>query len=77
VFTDPHLIARRYFWDSLHPKAGTVRQLGSPMRFSRTQVRRDTAGPLLGEDTAGLLAELGYGTAEVGSLVEQRVVKAS
>jgi crotonobetainyl-CoA:carnitine CoA-transferase CaiB-like acyl-CoA transferase len=77
VFTDPHLIARRYFWDSLHPKAGTVRQLGSPMRFSRTQVRRDTAGPLLGEDTAGLLAELGYRTAEVGSLIEQRVVKVS
>jgi crotonobetainyl-CoA:carnitine CoA-transferase CaiB-like acyl-CoA transferase len=77
VFTDPHLIARRFFWDSRHPKAGMVRQLGSPMRFSRTQVRRDTAGPLLGEDTAGLLAELGYGTAEIGSLVEQRVVKAS
>jgi formyl-CoA transferase len=63
VFTDPHLLARNYFWDAPHPKVGPVRQLGSPMRFSRTPVRRDTAGPLLGEDNAGLLAELGFGEA--------------
>ncbi len=61
VFTDPHLLARNYFWDAPHPKAGPVRQLGSPMRFSRTPVRRDTAGPLLGQDTADLLGELGFG----------------
>lgn len=64
VFTDPHLLSRQYFWDAPHPKAGPVRQLGSPMRFSRTPVRRDTAGPLLGEDTAGVLAELGFGEAQ-------------
>jgi formyl-CoA transferase len=77
VFTDPHLLARRYFWDAPHANAGPVRQLGSPMRFSRTPVRRDTAGPLLGEDTAALLAELGYEPGEVGTLVKKRVVKAS
>jgi len=60
VFTDPHLLARNYFWDAPHRKAGPVRQLGSPMRFSRTPVRRDTAGPMLGEDSADVLAELGY-----------------
>jgi len=60
VFTDPHLLAREYFWDAPHKKVGLVRQLGSPMRFSRTPVRRDTAGPVLGEDSADLLAELGY-----------------
>ena len=60
VFTDPHLLAREYFWDAPHKKVGLVRQLGSPMRFSRTPVRRDTAGPVLGEDSAALLAELGY-----------------
>jgi formyl-CoA transferase len=64
VFTDPHLLARRYFWDAPHAKVGPVRQLGSPMRFSRTPVRRDTAGPLLGQDTASLLAELGFGEAD-------------
>jgi crotonobetainyl-CoA:carnitine CoA-transferase CaiB-like acyl-CoA transferase len=65
VFTDPNLLARHYFWDAPHPKVGPVRQLGSPMRFSRTPVRRDTAGPLLGQDTAALLAELGFGEADL------------
>lgn len=59
VFNDPHLVARDYFWDAPHTKVGSVRQLGSPMRFSNTPVRRDRAAPLLGEDTADLLAELG------------------
>ena len=60
VFTDPHLLARQYFWDAPHARVGKVRQLGSPMRFSQTPTRRDAAGPLLGEDTAALLDELGY-----------------
>ncbi len=77
VFTDPHLLARNYYWDAPHRTAGPVRQLGSPMRFSRTAVRRDTAGPLLGEDSAQLLAELGYGPAQVRELIDRRVVKAS
>lgn len=77
VFTDPHLLAREYFWDAPHPKVGPVRQLGSPMRFSRTPVRRDTAGPLLGADSADLLAELGYDPHEVSGLVDRRVVRVS
>jgi crotonobetainyl-CoA:carnitine CoA-transferase CaiB-like acyl-CoA transferase len=76
VFTDPHLLARQYFWDAPHPKVGAVRQLGSPMRFSQTPVRQDKAGPLLGEDSAELLAELGYGSEEVRGLIDSRVVKA-
>lgn len=74
VFTDPHLLARDYFWDAPHATAGTVRQLGSPMRFSRTPARRDRAAPLLGEDSAAVLAELGYGAAQVKKMVEQHVV---
>jgi crotonobetainyl-CoA:carnitine CoA-transferase CaiB-like acyl-CoA transferase len=76
VFTDPHLLAREYFWDAPHPKVGPVRQLGSPMRFSETPVRRGKAGPLLGEDSTELLAELGYGADEVRELIDSRVVRA-
>ncbi|HVC78562.1 MAG TPA: CoA transferase [Candidatus Micrarchaeaceae archaeon] len=76
VFTDPHLLARDYFWDAPHTTAGTVRQLGSPMRFSRTPTRRDRAAPLLGEDSAAVLAELGYDEAQMRSLLEQKVVGA-
>jgi crotonobetainyl-CoA:carnitine CoA-transferase CaiB-like acyl-CoA transferase len=58
VFSDPALEARDFFWDAEHPALGPVRQLGSPMRFSRTPVRRGNAGPPLGSSTDAVLAEL-------------------
>lgn len=58
VFADEALAARDFFWDAEHPTLGAVRQVGSPMRFSRTPVRRGAAGPLLGADTEAVLAEL-------------------
>jgi crotonobetainyl-CoA:carnitine CoA-transferase CaiB-like acyl-CoA transferase len=61
VFADPALEARDFFWDAEHPTLGTVRQVGSPLRFSRTPVRRDGAGPLLGSSTQAVLAELAEG----------------
>ena len=73
VFNDPHLNARDYFWDAPHPTLGNVRQLGSPMRFSDTPVRREKAGPMLGGDSAALLAELGYTPAEIEALLARRV----
>jgi crotonobetainyl-CoA:carnitine CoA-transferase CaiB-like acyl-CoA transferase len=75
VFDDPHLNARDYFWDAPHATAGKIRQLGSPMRLSRTPVRRDRAAPLLGEDSGALLAELGYAPAEIKRLRDAEVVK--
>lgn len=47
VFTDEHLHARDFFWESEHPTMGGLRQIGSPMRFSRSQTVRRSAGPLL------------------------------
>jgi formyl-CoA transferase len=60
VFTDTTLRQRDFFWDAPHPTLGSVRQLGSPMRFSRTPVRRAHAGPPLGDSTAEVLTEIGY-----------------
>jgi formyl-CoA transferase len=75
VFNDEHLLARQYFWDAPHPTLGSVRQLGSPMRFSRTPARREKAGPLFGEDTEAILRELGYASSDVDRLVEAGIVK--
>ena len=58
VFTDETLRQRDFFWDAPHPTLGPVEQLGSPMRFSRTPVRRAHAGPPLGDSTAKVLAEI-------------------
>ncbi|MGH7910248.1 MAG: CaiB/BaiF CoA transferase family protein, partial [Candidatus Dormibacteraceae bacterium] len=75
VFNDPHLLARDYFWDAPHPKAGQVRQLGSPMRFSATPARRDVAGPLLGEHSEAVLTEAGFDGDEIRDLIEAGVVR--
>jgi formyl-CoA transferase len=58
VFTDETLWQREFFWHATHPTLGAVEQLGSPMRFSRTPVRRAHAGPPLGDSTAKVLAEI-------------------
>ena len=75
VYDDHHLLARDYFWDAPHPKLGTVRQLGSPMRFGETPVRRDKAGPMFGEDSERVLGELGYEHDEVRKLRERGIIK--
>lgn len=59
VFTDDHLNARAFFWDAPHPTVGPVRQIGSPMRFSRSPAVRGAAGPPLGADTRAALVRSG------------------
>lgn len=74
VFHDPALLSRGFFWDAPHPALGSVRQLGSPMRFSTTSARRDRAAPMLGEDSLDVLRELGYSDAECASLRSRKVI---
>ncbi len=59
VFTDEHLRERDFFWDAPHPTLGPVRQIGSPMRMSRTPAVRGRAGPPLGADTRAVLTRYG------------------
>jgi formyl-CoA transferase len=75
VFQDAHLLARDYFWDASHPTLGKVRQLGSPMRFSKSKTRREKAGPLFGEDSEAILRQLGYDDGRIAALLEQEVIK--
>ncbi len=69
VFTDEHLTARDFFWDAPHPVVGPVRQLGSPMRFSRSGTQRGGAGPDLGTGTREALLSVGYSEQEVEALL--------
>lgn len=70
VFSDETLRARDFFWDGEHPTAGPVRQIGSPMRFSRTPAVRRAAGPMLGADNRAILGELGYRGEELEALCD-------
>ena len=72
-FNEPQLLLRDYFWDAPNPVMGPVRQLGSPMRFSVTGVRRSNAAPLLGADTRAILRESGCADDEAEALFQAGV----
>jgi formyl-CoA transferase len=74
VFTDPHLLARKFFVDLEHPVLGTLRGLGSPMRLERTPVRHRRAGPRLGEHSGEVLREIGCSDADVDRLASEGII---
>jgi alpha-methylacyl-CoA racemase len=57
------------------PGFGRVRQLGFPVKLSRTPAAIEKPAPALGEHTAELLAEAGYPAEEIRALEEQGAVK--
>jgi alpha-methylacyl-CoA racemase len=56
------------------PGAGAVRQIGIPIKFSRTAGEVRAPGPVLGEHTAEVLAALGYSVEEAAALEESGAV---
>ncbi|QBR92843.1 CaiB/BaiF CoA transferase family protein [Nocardioides euryhalodurans] len=74
VFTDDHLTTRGFFWDAPHPRHGSVRQIGSPMRLGGTPVVQGASGPDLGGDTRDVLAECGYDDDAIERLLADGVV---
>ena len=74
VFADEHLTGRSFFPEAPHSKLGPVRQIASPMRLSETPPRMDRAGPLLGEHSIEVLAELGLDVTEVDELLSAEVI---
>jgi len=64
VLEDEHVKARGFVRELEHPVLGRVRATGSPVRPSRTPMRLERAGPLLGEHTREILAELDIADAD-------------
>jgi alpha-methylacyl-CoA racemase len=54
--------------------ASAARQLGAPVRLSRTPAYPNPAGPALGADTHAVLAEAGYAPDEIRSLEDAGAV---
>jgi crotonobetainyl-CoA:carnitine CoA-transferase CaiB-like acyl-CoA transferase len=69
VFREPQAMARGLKIEILHPLAGKVALIRSPMRFSDTQVEHDVPPPMLGEHTEEILrGMLGRSDAEIAKL---------
>jgi formyl-CoA transferase len=76
VFADPQVDARDMRLDLPHPLAGSVPQVGNPLRFSATPVAYDRAPPLLGEHTAAVLRDrLAMSEAALRALAARAVIQ--
>jgi crotonobetainyl-CoA:carnitine CoA-transferase CaiB-like acyl-CoA transferase len=68
VFADPHTRAREMEVTMEHPEEGSVRGLGIPVKLSGTPGSVRRAAPLLGQHSAEVLREAGFGEAEIEAL---------
>ncbi|MBS1894453.1 MAG: CoA transferase [Actinobacteria bacterium] len=67
--TEPQMLARGMVVEQEHPEVGTTRQLGSPLKLRNHPVGVRTPAPKLGADTRALLADAGYSSERVESLL--------
>ena len=74
VFADPHFKARDAIIEVADPELGSVRMQGVAPRFSRTPGRVRSTGGSVGQHTAEVLSELGFGRAEIADLAAQQVI---
>lgn len=58
-----------------HPKVGKLKFVGPPVHYSGLSVIEASPPPLLGEQTAAILTELGYSKTDIGNLEQQGLVK--
>lgn len=55
---DPHLQAREMILTQQHPRAGTYKTIGVPLKFSSTPAQPAWLAPIMGEDTEAILTQL-------------------
>ncbi|MGH7911878.1 MAG: CaiB/BaiF CoA transferase family protein, partial [Candidatus Dormibacteraceae bacterium] len=68
---DPAVRFLEPFWEIDHPRAGRVRVVAHPVRYGAGRPELRHLPPEVGEHTAEVLAELGYGAGELGALVAE------
>ena len=77
VFEDPQVKSRNMVLEAEIPGYGTVRQIGCPIKLSRTPAQVITAAPQLGQHTEEILLWLGYGKEMIEDLKEKKLIQAT
>ncbi len=74
MFDHPQVLAQDLVATYDHPRAGRYRGFQNPVVLSRTPPAPPFAAPLLGQHTAEILAEHGFGADEIAALERQGAV---
>jgi len=75
LFDDPQVLHREMLAEIPHPKIGTLRLGGIPLKYSKTPLTIRFPPPLIAEHTDEILADvLGYSDDKIGNLKEQGAV---
>jgi crotonobetainyl-CoA:carnitine CoA-transferase CaiB-like acyl-CoA transferase len=77
LVSDAHVLHRQMIIDIDDPVKGKVRQVGIPIKLSETQGEVRNLGSRPGEDTAQVLAALGYGEEAIHELTNKGVITMS
>jgi crotonobetainyl-CoA:carnitine CoA-transferase CaiB-like acyl-CoA transferase len=72
--SDPQIAANKMVVELVHPRAGALRVLGTPVRLSETPATLRVPPPDLGEHTDSILSELGYTSEQIAALRDEKVI---
>lgn len=74
IFSDPQVMHRQMVTELHHPKAGTIKVTGNPVKLSDTPGEPSVAPPLLGQHTQEVLEGLGYSAKEIEELKQAKLI---
>jgi len=74
VFQDPQVLHQEMLVEMDHPTIGKIKNIGFPVKLSRTPAAVRRPPPLLGQHTEDLLKELGYGPQEIETLRKEKII---
>ncbi len=74
AFTHPQAIAREMVVETTHPKAGRVKGVGHPVKFSALPRPEPKPAPELGQHSRHILSGFGFSEQEITELIAERVV---
>ncbi len=77
VLTDPQVKHLDLVEELTHPQAGKLKFVGAPVRYDGLAREKSAPPPLLGEQTAAILKQLGYDQAAIEELAARGVTKFS
>ena len=60
-----------------HTTAGKVKTIGHPVKYSRTPAKVERPGPVLGQHSLEVLAEIGYEPERIEAMVQSKAVIAA